>query len=367
MFWQSTLIIGLLWAIGVSAGYNPGATDNLAVYWGQNSAGAADAGKSQMSLSEYCSNAEVDIIPIAFLSNFNPIELDLTNMDDDKNMGQEVASCQKAGKTVLLSIGGSMFTQGPSSPQAAQALADKVWSMFGPTGSGGSSNRPFGNTVVDGFDLDIEAPLQNMAPFAARLRQNIDKANSGGGQKFYLSAAPQCPFPDVNNQAMLQGDSAVAFDFVMVQFYNNAKCDIRIFDDPAAKSDPSQAGFNMDQWDQWAHSSKNPNTKVFLGIPGGPTAVTPSEKASYQDPNALAPIIAYSKKFSSFGGVMIWDMSQVWANPGFLDTVTNDVKCPPAANANANANADANGNTARQSNTSSVQRARRAHQREWKL
>ncbi|KAI1382840.1 glycoside hydrolase family 18 protein [Hypoxylon trugodes] len=337
----------VLWATGTLAGYNPGASDNIAIYWGQNSAGAVNAGQSQQSLSEYCSNTEIDIIPIAFLSNFNPIELDLTNMDDDKNMGEEIAACQKAGKTVLLSIGGSMFNSGPSDPQAA---ADQVWSMFGP---GSGNNRPFGNTVVDGFDLDIEAPIQNIAPFAARLRQNIDNANNaGGGQKFYLSAAPQCPWPDQNNDAMLQGNSAVAFDFIMVQFYNNAKCDIRVFDGSGGTSSPAQAGFNMDQWDQWAHSSKNPNAKVFLGIPGGPSAVTSSEKASYKAPDQLGPIIAYSKKFASFGGVMIWDMSQVWANPGFLDAISNDVKCPPAQNA------------ARRSSDAAV---RRVHQREWKL
>ncbi|KAI1204547.1 glycoside hydrolase family 18 protein [Annulohypoxylon truncatum] len=348
MLSYSILIACSLWASMVFAGYDAGVTENIAIYWGQNSAGAISAGQPQKNLAEYCTNAAVDIIPIAFLSSFNPIQLSLTNMDDDKNLGDEIAACQGAGKTILLSIGGAMFYTGPSSPQQAQYLADQIWAMFGPP-SGGPAPRPFGNTVVDGFDLDIEAPLQNIAPFAARLRQHIDDANGKGGQRFYLAAAPQCPFPDKNNQAILHGDDAVAFDFIMVQFYNNAKCDIRAF----SSEDPSQSGFNMDQWDKWAHSSKNPNVKVFLGIPGGPSAVTTSEKASYKHPSQLAPIISYSKKFSSFAGVMIWDMSQVWANPGFLDAVSNDVKCPPA--------------NARKSNTASLQRSPRNHQKDWKM
>ncbi|KAI1403265.1 glycoside hydrolase family 18 protein [Hypoxylon fuscum] len=358
MFRQSVFVVGFLWVSQALAGYDPGASDNIAIYWGQNSAGSSNAGQSQKSLSEYCANADVDVIPIAFISNFNPVSIDLTNMDSNKNIGQDISSCQKAGKTILLSIGGSMFTTGPSSPQQAQSLADQVWSMFGPAGNGGNSNRPFGDAVVDGFDLDIEAPLQNMAPFAARLRENMDKANGSGGQKFYLSAAPQCPYPDQNNLDMLHGDDSVAFDFIMVQFYNNAKCDIRVFETMEPNSDPSKAGFNMDKWDQWARSSKNPNAKVFLGIPGGPSAVTSSEKTSYQAPDKLGPIVAYSKTFKSFGGVMIWDMSQVFSNQGFLDAVSIDVKCPPPSGS---------GNTARQASNASVTKSRRTHQRDWKL
>lgn len=87
MFRQCVFAAGLLWAGQTLAGYHPGASDNIAIYWGQNSAGAVDAGKSQKTLAEYCSNAAVDIIPIAFLSNFSPVELSLTNMEKNDNIG----------------------------------------------------------------------------------------------------------------------------------------------------------------------------------------------------------------------------------------------------------------------------------------
>lgn len=87
MFRQSVFVVGFLWVSQALAGYDPGASDNIAIYWGQNSAGSSNAGQSQKSLSEYCANADVDVIPIAFISNFNPVSIDLTNMDSNKNIG----------------------------------------------------------------------------------------------------------------------------------------------------------------------------------------------------------------------------------------------------------------------------------------
>jgi chitinase len=37
--------------------------------------------------------------------------------------------------------------------------------------------------------------------------------------------------------------------------------------------------------------------------------------------DTLKPIIEYSKTFSSFGGVMMWDVTQAYGNKGFLDGV----------------------------------------------
>lgn len=71
------------------------------------------------------------------------------------------------------------------------------------------------NQVV-GFDFDFESSTQNMAPFANRLRTNMDAATAAGNKKFFLSAAPQCVYPDAADNDMLNG--AVSFDFIMIQF-----------------------------------------------------------------------------------------------------------------------------------------------------
>ena len=89
--------------------------------------------------------------------------------------------------------------------------------MFGPEQSGSTALRPFGAAAVDGFDFDFESTVQNTAPFANELRSLMDSASDGKTR--YLTAAPQCPYPDAADNSMLDG--AVSFDAIWVQFYNN--------------------------------------------------------------------------------------------------------------------------------------------------
>lgn len=59
----------------------------------------------------------------------------------------------------------------------------------------------------------------------------------------------------------------------------------------------------------------------MLGVPGSQTAAG----SGYEDGATLSSIISYCQSFSSFGGVMVWDMSQVYANAGFLESVSGDL------------------------------------------
>jgi len=59
----------------------------------------------------------------------------------------------------------------------------------------------------------------------------------------------------------------------------------------------------------------NKAVKVFLGVPGGPTAAAPGY---YKTASGLGPVISFCKTFTSFGGASKWDASQVFANTGFL-------------------------------------------------
>jgi chitinase len=156
-----------------------------------------------------------------------------------------------------------------------------------------------------------------MVPFANQLRSLM---NAATGKKYYLTAAPQCPYPDAADGPMLAG--AVYFDAIFIQFYNNY-CGSGAYVPGAA----SQNNFNFATWDNWAKTvSLNPNVKILLGIPGAPTAAG----SGYVTGSQLASVIAYSKSFSSFGGVMIWDMSQIYANSGFLNQVAADLGLPAA-------------------------------------
>ncbi len=167
--------------------------------------------------------------------------------------------------------------------------------MFGPQTSGTTVNRPFGAASVDGFDMDFEAGTSNMTPFASALRSRMDASTSSTGKRYYLSAAPQCPFPDA---AMGEMISAVGFDFVSVQFYNNY-CGAGSY--VAGASGPGN--FNFARWHQWATTeSPNKGVKVLLGVPGSATAAG----SGYVSGDQLKAVVQYSKTFSSFGGVMIW-------------------------------------------------------------
>ncbi|ERT00577.1 hypothetical protein HMPREF1624_03951 [Sporothrix schenckii ATCC 58251] len=317
-------------ATTVAGSFSSSGADNIAIYWGQNSHGAATGtSNAQQRLSFYCSIAQVDIIPLAFLNVISSPSVNFANAGDNctafsgstllgcSQLEEDIQTCQsKYGKTIMLSVGGATYTEGGfRSSIAATSAADNIWAMFGPVQSNGTVNRPFGKAVVDGFDFDFESSSSNMAPFASALRSKMDVATAAGDKPYYLSAAPQCPYPDAADKDMLAG--SVYFDFVMVQFYNNY-CGLPSFVYAASK----QNSFNFDTWDRWAKtSSKNPNVRVLLGIPGSSTAAG----TGYTAGSSLTSIISYCKQFASFGGIMMWDMSQVHANAGFLDQVVQDL------------------------------------------
>ena len=228
----------------------------------------------------------------------------------------DIATCQNTyGKSILLSIGGATYTEGGfSSSSAAVSAANLIWATFGPQ-SGTSALRPFGSSFVNGFDFDFEATVNNAAPFANQLRSLMNSDTAKTGRKWYLTAAPQCPYPDYADNQMLDG--AVSFDAIFVQFYNNY-CGTQSF----VPGSPSQNNFDFSTWDNWAKTvSANPDVKVLLGVPAAPTAAG----SGYAAPATLAPIINYCKQFSSFGGVMMWDASQAYSNSGFLASVKGDL------------------------------------------
>lgn len=234
----------------------------------------------------------------------------------DQYHREDINTCQsKYGKTILLSIGGATYTEGGfTSSAAAVAGAQTVWETFGPEQSGSSVNRPFGSAVVDGFDFDFESTTSNLAPFANELRSLMDNATAAGDKEYYLSAAPQCPYPDLADNDMLDG--AVSFDFISIQFYNNY-CGVSSYVSGASM----QNNYNFATWDNWAKTvSKNPNVKILMGIPANTGA-----GAGYVEGSQLASVIDYSETFSSFGGVMMWDMSQLYENSGFLAEVVADL------------------------------------------
>ncbi|KAI8334772.1 glycoside hydrolase superfamily, partial [Chlamydoabsidia padenii] len=258
------------------------------------------------SLSYYCQDDTQDILVVSFVHQFGTnqeMAFDLstesdrckgliqgTQLLDCPQMEKEIQTCQKKGKKVLLSLGGAAGSYGLASTKDGATWADKLWSTFG--GGKDKQPRPFGKAVVDGFDLDIEAgSVEGYTSFVKTMRKHYFQYSLF----FFLTSAPQCPFPD----AWL-GDALDHswFDFVWVQFYNNY-C-----------SPKNSDQFNYDTWEKWAkEKSINKKVKLFLGIPASPSAAG----SGYLPLKELMKTISKLKSSSYFGGIMMWDVSQAYS------------------------------------------------------
>ncbi|KAI0715837.1 glycoside hydrolase [Cerioporus squamosus] len=317
----SLLTVGALRA----AAFDVSRQDNVAIYWGQNSYGAthSDQANWQKTLSTYCQDDSIDTIPLAFLNVFfgagGAPSIDLANicnavddsvfpgtsLPDCSFLASDIEFCQSKGKIVTLSLGGATGAASFSSDAQASAFGDTIWNMFL---GGSSSTRPFGAAVLDGIDLDIEGGgTTYFATFINRIRTLA----AGSPKKYYFTAAPQCPFPDAYLSTVL---NAVAFDAVYVQFYNNY-CGVINY--------PNSADWNFDQWDTWAKTvAVNKNVKIYIGAPASSTA-----GGGYVDLTTLSNIaLATRSQYSSFGGVMLWDASQAYANGRFDQGIKNAIR-----------------------------------------
>ena len=154
-----------------SSTFNPRATDNVAVYFGQTPA------TEQVPLSTICNDTDVDIIIIGFVtvfftpnntafpsvnfaSNSGPINSAMlaagaVGLNQADGLAAQISDCQDAGKIVLLSLGGwaSRATTVFANKTQAEHLAGTLWDLFG-NGTGLDPQlRPFGSVVLDGFDI----------------------------------------------------------------------------------------------------------------------------------------------------------------------------------------------------------------------
>ncbi|KIM47133.1 glycoside hydrolase family 18 protein, partial [Hebeloma cylindrosporum] len=248
----------------------------------------------------------IDIIPLSFLSVFfgkggKPVvnfanmcnqwtgQFAGTNLANCSFMASDIQKCQAKGKIVTISLGGSDGQVGFSSPAEAAGFAKTVWDMFLE-----GSLRPFGTAILDGVDLNIET---GSPAYYTNFVNALRALSDNSGKRYYVTAAPQCPFPD---QKIGYALNHAFFDAVYVQFYNNY-CQISA---PNVSINQS-----LRSTDNWAKTqSLNKAVKVYLG------AAAARGVAGHLSSQALITVARDTqKKYSSFGGVMLWDADTAYS------------------------------------------------------
>lgn len=160
-----------------ASAFDPMSSSNLAVYYGQTPATAS------VPLSQLCNDPSIDIVILAFITSLSSSSSSSSSsttqyfptlnlgpycaagpsaaqsaagatglLDCTADLAPQVQACQARGKKVLISLGGATGTGTIESDEAAEGMADSLWSLFG-GGDGMDGLRPFGEAVVlDGFD-----------------------------------------------------------------------------------------------------------------------------------------------------------------------------------------------------------------------
>ncbi|KAJ1388785.1 Serine-threonine/tyrosine-protein kinase, catalytic domain [Sesbania bispinosa] len=258
-------------------------SDDIAIYWGQN--------RYEGNLTETCATGIYSFVNIAFLYQFGngqaPKLFLAGHCDPDTDscslVGRDIRYCQQQGIKVMLSIGGASFSYSLASSEDARNVSDYLWHNFL---GGNSSSRPLGDAILDGIDFAIGGSTftQHWEDLARYLKSHSTTVR----KNVYLSAAPQCLFPD---SALGKALETGLFDYVWIQFYNNPLCQY------------SQGNvYNLiNSWNQWATSLKT--GKIFLGLPASPTAAA----SGYIPADLLiSQILRVIRVSSNYGGLMLW-------------------------------------------------------------
>ncbi|KAJ4787627.1 Acidic chitinase [Rhynchospora pubera] len=247
--------------------------------------------KYEGTLQSACDSGNYVIVIIAFLTTFGNGQTPVLNLSGHckpstgacQSLSTDIQACQAEGIKVLLSLGGGIGNYTQTSPSDAQDVAQYLWNNFL---GGNSSNRPLGSAVLDGIDLDIEL---GGTSYYDVLVQTLSSYSSQG-RKVYLSAAPQCPYPDAH---LGQAISTGLFDYVWVQFYNNKPCEYQSGGDITKLTN---------SWNTW---TTNVNaTYIFMGLP----ASTNKTGSGYIPPSLLvSQVLPMAKNSSKYGGIMLWN------------------------------------------------------------
>ncbi|WOL01504.1 acidic endochitinase SE2-like [Canna indica] len=286
-------------ALFISALVARSSAGSIAVYWGQNG--------NEGSLADTCNSGIYSFVMISFLTTFGNGQTPVLNLAGHcdppsgtcTGLSADIRTCQSLGIKVFLSLGGAAGSYSLSSADDASSVANYLWDNY----LGGSSgSRPLGDAVLDGIDFDIE---HGGSAHYGELAQSLVDLGKQAGRTVYLSAAPQCPFPD---QSVGDALNTGLFNYIWVQFYNNVGCDYS-----------SGVTGLSNAWNTW--TSSFPSASMFLGLPASPNAAG----SGYIPPGDLtSQVLPAIKGAANYGGIMLWDRFND-LNSGYGIAVKNSV------------------------------------------
>ncbi|XP_042481537.1 acidic endochitinase-like [Macadamia integrifolia] len=276
----------------------------ITTYWGQN--------ENEDTLTNTCATGKYAFVNVAFLYIFGYGQTPQINLDGHCNsssggctaVSDGIRNCQNRGIKVFLSIGGGSGSYTISSSADAKNVADYLWNNFL---GGSSSSRPLGDAVLDGIDFNIETGSTQYYGDLARYLSGYSKH----GKKVYLTAAPQCRYPDSHPYSLSMGSALKTglFDYVWVQFYNNPLC----------QYNPGNVNNLLSSWRKW--TSSVPATKIFMGLPAASMAAGSGFIPANVLNSQVLPVIKTSAKY---GGVMLWN-KYYDDETGYSNSIKNNV------------------------------------------
>lgn len=295
------------------------------VYWGQNGPDSAE----NNDLSTYCTaTSGIDVLILAFLYEFGngvtipsgiigeSCYISTTGAGSEcDDLAAAITTCQDAGVTVLLSIGGASGAYSLQSQEEAEEIGQYLWESYANSGNT-TVERPFGDAFVNGWDFDIEVndgSSQYYQYMISTLRSNFA---SDPDNTYLITGAPQCPIPEPN-MGVIIGNST--FDRLWVQFYNNNNgLDNNTYESCSLGFD-GNAPFNFVQWADFLADTPSADAKLYIGAPASELASDGTDEGAiyYITPAQMQTLVAETEGNSSFGGIMLWDA-------GYSDANVND-------------------------------------------
>jgi chitinase len=304
---------------GGGPGLPPGT--QLAVYWGQDLFGSTNPDMTlwEKPLADVCTGTPYDFVVLAYVTsvasgsdgsytafaqNFaNHCTLGtplpgapmLSRCDD---IAAGIIACHSAHKKVVITVGpADPGLQSDANGSVGEQAAQSMWDLY----LGGSGSiRPFPDqspserVIVDGVNLEF-TPMPSSSAGQIRFAGRLHELMNASGGTYYLTATPQCGYPDPLGPGMgtVIGDNPVAFDALLVEFYYTSSC---IY----SASNPN--GF-LDRLQSWATLMRNGRPKILVGLP------LASTQPGYVDRPSLPALVNAARNSAAFDGLVLRDES----------------------------------------------------------